>query len=143
MRCNNCHEPLIEGDQFCPNCGQLVSKPVPQPAAQSAAPAERKGMPRWLLVVIILVALVLCCAVVVVGGYFFYINQAGAVPLPVENQALTELQATVSAQETQVAGQLSHQQQPVEQEQVEQPTPWPTQQSEAAHPMRPTLCKMA
>ena len=89
-------------------------------------------MPPWLLVVIILAALVLCCGVVVAGGYILFNNQAVAVPLPVENQALTDLQATVSAQETQVAGQLADQQQPVEQQPVEQPTAWPTEQSEAA-----------
>ncbi len=127
MKCSNCQTPLMEEDQFCPVCGQPVTKSVPPSAVQAATPAERKGMPRWLLVVIILVALVLCCAVVVAGGYFLYVDQVGAVPLPVENQALTELQATVSAQETQVAGQLADQQQP-----VEQPTAWPTQQSEAA-----------
>ncbi|MDX9865290.1 MAG: hypothetical protein RBT34_10840 [Anaerolineaceae bacterium] len=134
MRCSNCDRPLMEGDQFCPDCGQPVNQPVPPPVAQASAPVDKKRMPRWLLVVIILAVLILCCGVVVVGGYILFNNQAGAVPLPVENQALTELQATVSAQETQVAGQLADQQQP-----VEQPTAWPTEQSEAASSDTPNV----
>lgn len=117
----------MEGDQFCPDCGQPVNQPIPPPVAQASASVDKKRMPRWLLVVIILAVLILCCGVVVVGGYVLFNNQTVAVPLPVENQALTDLQATVSAKETQVAGQLADQQQP-----VEQPTAWPTEQSQAA-----------
>jgi len=62
MRCSNCNEPLIEGDQFCANCGQPVVLPAPTPAAQVAAPAARKRIWLWLLGVlgvIILVSLIL------------------------------------------------------------------------------------
>lgn len=69
MKCSNCQEPLLEGDQFCANCGQPVTVPASPPAAQSVAPAARKRMPRWLLVVIILAILILFCCV---GVWLWY-----------------------------------------------------------------------
>ncbi|MCD4671872.1 MAG: hypothetical protein K8R77_04330 [Anaerolineaceae bacterium] len=60
---------MLEGDQFCANCGQPVTGPASPPAAQSVAPAARKRISLWLLGVlgvlgvIILVSLVLCFGV--------------------------------------------------------------------------------
>ncbi len=50
MQCTTCGGPLPEGANYCPKCGRLV---------QTAAPAERSGMPRWLLGVLIGGALLL------------------------------------------------------------------------------------
>jgi hypothetical protein len=115
MRCSNCNEPLIEGDQFCANCGQPVAPPAPLTAVQAAASDAGKKKPRWLLIGGILLALLLCC-VVVAGVYLMFPGQAGSSQPSQGNQEVSALQETVSAQEAAIASQETGLAQPAPQE---------------------------
>lgn len=114
MNCQYCQAPLTAGDKFCANCGRPVSQPVQYvaPVQQAALPDGEEKKSRWLLIVLILVAVVLCCGAAAVGGYFLFANQeqVDVSSLVEENAAMSALQATVSAQETAIAAQVSEQQ---------------------------------
>jgi len=84
MQCSNCHQLILEEDQFCPYCGQeVIRQPNPQPVQQSppqtvqhtVRPASREPAPRWLIIGGIVLLSVLCFGVLAVGGTLLLTNQ--------------------------------------------------------------------
>ena len=123
MNCAFCHAPLRDGDQFCENCGRPVAQPVVvnEPSVQGtitqSGEPPKKRLTGWMLAVIIVVVLVLCCGVTAVGGFFLFNDSSQASSLLEENGAIVQMEATVSAQATQLALQIQEQDQAAQQPQ--------------------------
>ena len=71
-------------------------------------------MPRWMMIGGGLLFVVLCFGSLAVGGFFLLRNKNGT-DVPVANQEVASLQATVSAQEAAIVAQTSSQEQPAQQ----------------------------
>lgn len=70
MNCTKCNAPLMADDMFCPQCGEPVSRPQPQPQQPQYAPVYTQAPPKksnaGLIVAIVMAGIAVCVAVVAI-----------------------------------------------------------------------------